>query len=610
MASHAEALLHWEQMGEQGTPLMLLHPNPMDSSCWLFQIAHLSTWFRTIAIDLPGYGRSPAPSSELTLSEMARQCWATVDAVTDAAAILVGVSVEANLTLYMAQQRPQRTLALVISGFGYDPAKAFSPRRVAMYREQGLALRAKHIPQLFSAAFRETPLARYVVRLYAQRNAWTSAENIAEMFRISGQPDPDSLFESVTTPTLIITGSEDGAHRSAFALQERIAGCELVTMEGTGHASHMERPWEFDQHLLAFLARRGLFDATLLDAGGASSRRRQRAGASGQQIPADAPLQRALVDVRADRHVVHARSRVDADDDLVVGPPAGLAPQDNVGDLRGGRVGRQLAGRDQVDQGLPRRGEVNDLFGGGDDDAMGAAQALAVQLLGGVGDDRAAGAQQRAVQHGLARIASHHDDVGTRDRVIARRAVLDGQAEATAHVGAEGDAMGRSRAVNADSPDRPLRPHGLGGPARDAARAQDAEHGRVLPGEALRQDAIRRGAAGAVNQGIGDHGAKLHRLEIPVRQQHAVAQTPAGSAEPTGGAHPRHERRQDAQVAALGSAGARPLPHRRVHEMNAGVGSGLARRYAPVDLFEDGGQVLHPHVELDGEPPRVVNRPG
>jgi 3-oxoadipate enol-lactonase len=263
MADRSGAPLHWEQMGKQGTPIVLLHPNPMDSSCWLYQMAHLSTWFRTIAIDLPGYGRSPAPTPDLTLPDMAGLCWDTIDAVTEEAAILVGTSVGANLILYMARERPERTLALVISGFGYDPAKAFSPRRVAMYREQGIGLREEHIPQLFSAAFRETDTARYLVQMVAERNGWTSGETIAEMFRISGQPDPEALFEAVQAPTLIITGSEDGAHRSAFALQERLAGCELVTMEGTGHASNLERPWEFDQHLLTFLARHGLFAGPL-----------------------------------------------------------------------------------------------------------------------------------------------------------------------------------------------------------------------------------------------------------------------------------------------------------------------------------------------------------
>ena len=99
MASRGAPLLHREQMGEQGTPMVLLHPNPMDSSCWLFQMAHLSTWFRTIAVDPPGYGRSPAPAPDLTLQEMARLCWATVDAVTDEPAILVGVSSRARQSL-------------------------------------------------------------------------------------------------------------------------------------------------------------------------------------------------------------------------------------------------------------------------------------------------------------------------------------------------------------------------------------------------------------------------------------------------------------------------------------------------------------------------------
>jgi hypothetical protein len=35
---------------------------------------------------------------------------------------------------------------------------------------------------------------------------------------------------------LIITGSEDNSHAGAFELQRMVKGCELVSMEGSGHA--------------------------------------------------------------------------------------------------------------------------------------------------------------------------------------------------------------------------------------------------------------------------------------------------------------------------------------------------------------------------------------
>jgi pimeloyl-ACP methyl ester carboxylesterase len=241
--------------------MAFVHPNPMDQSCWLYQMAHFSTWFTTIGIDLPGYGRSPSASAGLTMADVAQACWEAVDQVTDRPTILVGLSVGWNVVLQMANLRPRQTPAVVLSGAGYFPVKEFVPRRIAAYREQGIAYRYAYTLEDFSPAFRETPLAHYFARLFSERNAWADVETIVAMFRALGTPDPDWLFEGITMPCLIITGSEDSSHRGAFELQRRIAGCELHTIEGAGHACNLEQPWEFDAALQRFLERHGLMGA-------------------------------------------------------------------------------------------------------------------------------------------------------------------------------------------------------------------------------------------------------------------------------------------------------------------------------------------------------------
>jgi pimeloyl-ACP methyl ester carboxylesterase len=102
-------------------------------------------------------------------------------------------------------------------------------------------------------------MSRWIATLLTERNPWGSVEGIAEVFRAVGEADPDWLYEGIRSPMLIITGSKDNAHATSFDLQAKVTGCEHVTMEGAGHACNMERPWEWDAQLLAFLARHGLF---------------------------------------------------------------------------------------------------------------------------------------------------------------------------------------------------------------------------------------------------------------------------------------------------------------------------------------------------------------
>ena len=44
MADHIEGPLYYETMGKSGPLMAFVHPNPMDQSCWIFQMAQMSTW--------------------------------------------------------------------------------------------------------------------------------------------------------------------------------------------------------------------------------------------------------------------------------------------------------------------------------------------------------------------------------------------------------------------------------------------------------------------------------------------------------------------------------------------------------------------------------------
>ena len=130
MAAHIQGPLYYERAGRTGPVMAFVHPNPMDQSCWMYQMAHFSTWYRCMAIDIPGYGRSPKAEVGLTMEDIAEACWEAVDdAFPGEAAILVGCSVGSRLLPYMHNLRPERTTAIVACGTGYDPTKEFAAGR-------------------------------------------------------------------------------------------------------------------------------------------------------------------------------------------------------------------------------------------------------------------------------------------------------------------------------------------------------------------------------------------------------------------------------------------------------------------------------------------------
>lgn len=268
MAQHIEGPLYYERMGRKGPVIAFVHPNPMDQSCWIFQMAHLSTWFRCIAIDIPGYGRSPKATTGLTTADMAAGCWEAIDeALPGETAILVGCSVGSSIIPYMYHRRPEKTAALVLSGTGYNPGKEYAKRRIEAYTANGIDYRWDYTFEDLSPAFRATPLAHFFADLFAERNSSADVQSIIRQFQALQQPEAEGHFERIACPSIILTGSEDGAHQSAFALKARIPGCELRVLPGAGHACQIEQPWLFDRFMIAFLKTHGLFPGASRPAG-------------------------------------------------------------------------------------------------------------------------------------------------------------------------------------------------------------------------------------------------------------------------------------------------------------------------------------------------------
>jgi len=77
-------------------------------------------------------------------------------------------------------------------------------------------------------------------------------------FKALSAPDAADHYARVACPSIILSGSEDAIHKSAFALKEQIPNCEMRILHGAGHACHMEQPWLFDRYMIEFLREHGL----------------------------------------------------------------------------------------------------------------------------------------------------------------------------------------------------------------------------------------------------------------------------------------------------------------------------------------------------------------
>ena len=107
--------IYYEVSGE-GLPFVMVHANPFDHNLWMYQIAHFSTYFRIIAIDIRGYGRSDKPTTPFTLKEMADDVLGVCRDEGVKEAILGGVSVGSGMALLLGLDHPEMFKALILVG--------------------------------------------------------------------------------------------------------------------------------------------------------------------------------------------------------------------------------------------------------------------------------------------------------------------------------------------------------------------------------------------------------------------------------------------------------------------------------------------------------------
>lgn len=225
----------------KGYPLVLLHGWGCDSIIFKHIQTFFSEWFRVVAIDFPGFGKSDTPDEPWDIYKYANITKKTIQALKLEKPILLGHSFGGRVSLIIAPEIQSKKIILTGSA-------GIKPKRPLKYYIKVYSYKA--LKQLLNLpglkAKREEILEKY--RQKAGSQDYKNAKPIMKQILVKVvNEDLRHLMPKISSPTLLLWGENDTATPLADGknMEKLIPGSGLVIIKNAGHYCFIEKQNEF-----------------------------------------------------------------------------------------------------------------------------------------------------------------------------------------------------------------------------------------------------------------------------------------------------------------------------------------------------------------------------
>jgi len=211
--SPALAISYIDSSAAKDTLCLFIHGIGGNRSNWHGQLAALSSYCTTAAMDLRGYGDSALGDAQSTVDDYCEDIIRVADAFGTKKLILCGLSYGAWISTSFAMRHPQRLAALVVSGGCTGMSEATAATREAFLRSREVPLNEGKTPADFAPDVVEILAGPHCTeqvksQLLESMQA-VSSQTYADALRCFTNPTEIFDFALLTMPVLLMTGDAD-----------------------------------------------------------------------------------------------------------------------------------------------------------------------------------------------------------------------------------------------------------------------------------------------------------------------------------------------------------------------------------------------------------------
>ncbi len=260
--------IHFQTTGSGEPVIIFVHGFGCALSDWDAQVAHLSSRFRCIALDLPGHGSSPLPQAQAmsALTDAVNQVKAQAGT---APVILVGHSLGTRLITDAYLQAPDRVIGLVfVDGRYYKGAPDAMVQRMAALVDGPDGFRG-FMQRSFTGMFTDRgdpDLRGRVTQRAMTMNPQFGRAILLESVLWDASRGLQKIRD-IAVPVLLLQSSDIDSDRRLISMRpgmrtrymdvvaESVADADVKIVAGVGHFASLEAPGVVSHEIEAFVDR-------------------------------------------------------------------------------------------------------------------------------------------------------------------------------------------------------------------------------------------------------------------------------------------------------------------------------------------------------------------